>query len=118
MIKETANELMLCFGENIFLPVVTQDYQSKEVLLVAFTNKEAFERTIKTGYATYWSRSRNKLWTKGETSGEKLRIVGIRVNCEQNSLLYLVEMEGNSACHTKNRSCYYRRLTKKGKLEF
>lgn len=125
MKKEYTLELMLDFGENgkKMIPVVTQDYNSKDVLILSFANKEAFEKTIEIGYATYWSRSRNELWIKGLTSGDMLKIKEIRVNCEQNSLLYLVEMMGRGACHAKDsngkamKSCYYRRIIGDG-LEY
>ncbi len=110
-------EELLDFGSSGIIPVATQDYKTKDVLIVCSVNKEAFERTLATGYATYWSRSRNCLWTKGETSGDKLRIKEIRVNCEQNSLLYLVEPVKVNACHTGRQSCFYRRI-KDGRLEF
>ncbi|MCE0522237.1 MAG: phosphoribosyl-AMP cyclohydrolase [Methylacidiphilales bacterium] len=105
------------------LPVVVQDADSREVLVVAYSNREALERTLKTGIATFWSTSRNELWIKGATSGDTLQIVDIRVNCEQNSLLYLVRMVGGGVCHTKDahgktrKTCYYRSL-KDGKLSF
>jgi phosphoribosyl-AMP cyclohydrolase len=104
------------------LPVVVQDADTRDVLVVAYSNKEALEHTLKTGIATFWSTSRNKLWIKGATSGDMLQIVDIRVNCEQNSLLYLVRMIGG-VCHTKDaqghtrKTCYYRSL-KDGKLSF
>jgi phosphoribosyl-AMP cyclohydrolase len=104
------------------LPVVVQDAGTREVLVVAYSNKEALEHSLKTGIATFWSTSRNKLWIKGATSGDMLQIVDIRVNCEQNSLLYLVRMVGG-VCHTKDaqgktrKTCYYRSL-KNGKLSF
>lgn len=118
MAKEYTNELMLSFGEdgNALIPVVTQDFVTKEVLILAFINKAAFEETVKSGYATYWSRSRNELWKKGLTSGDLLKIEEIRINCEQNSLLYLVTPEGKGACHAKKEdgnphiSCYYRKI--------
>jgi phosphoribosyl-AMP cyclohydrolase len=118
MAKEYTNELMLNFGNdgNTLIPVVTQDYKTKEVLILAFANKAAFEETIKSGYATYWSRSRNELWKKGLTSGDLLKIEEIRINCEQNSLLYMVTPEGKGACHAKKEdgnpysSCYYRKI--------
>jgi phosphoribosyl-AMP cyclohydrolase len=118
MAKEYTNELMLNFGEdgNILIPVVTQDFKTMEVLILAFANKAAFEETVKSGYATYWSRSRNELWKKGLTSGDLLRIEEIRINCEQNSLLYMVTTEGKGACHAKMEdgnpysSCYYRKI--------
>jgi len=105
------------------LPVVVQDADSHEVLVVAYANQQALEHTLKTGIATFWSTSRNELWIKGATSGDTLQIVDIRVNCEQNSLLYLVRMLGGGVCHTKDaqghtrKTCYYRSL-KNGKLNF
>jgi phosphoribosyl-AMP cyclohydrolase len=105
------------------LPVVVQDADSRDVLLVAYSNREALDHSLKTGIATFWSTSRNELWIKGKTSGDKLHLVDVRVNCEQNSLLYLVRMAGGGACHTKDadgktrRTCYYRSL-KDGKLGF
>ena len=92
MAKEYTNELLIDFGPEgqDLLPVVTQDLHTKEVLILAFANREAFEETLRSGYATYWSRSRRELWKKGMTSGDMLRIEEIRINCEQNSLLYLV----------------------------
>ncbi len=104
------------------LPVVVQDADSHEVLVVAYANEEALAHTLKTGLATFWSTSRNELWVKGATSGDTLQIVDVRVNCEQNSLLYLVRMVGGGVCHTKDvggqtrKTCYYRSL-KDGKLE-
>jgi phosphoribosyl-AMP cyclohydrolase len=125
MSKEYTNELLIDFGSDgkKLLPVVTQDYQTKEVLILSFVNREAFEESRRSGYATYWSRSRNEIWKKGLTSGDMMRIKEIRINCEQNSLLFLVIPEGKGACHAKKadgmpyRSCYYRRITNSDKLE-
>lgn len=125
MSKEYTTELLLDFGpegKNL-IPVVTQDIHTREVLMVAFANKEAFEETRRSGYATYWSRSRNELWKKGLTSGDLLRVEEIRINCEQNSLLYLVTPLGRGACHAKKpdgspyESCYYRKIRPDGSLE-
>jgi phosphoribosyl-AMP cyclohydrolase len=118
MSKEYTEELLLDFGSdgNTLVPVVTQDFQTKEVLILAFANKEAFEETVNSGYATYYSRSRKELWKKGMTSGDMLRIEEIRINCEQNSLLYMVTPMGKGACHAKKddgmpySSCYYRKI--------
>ena len=118
MSKEYTTDLQLSFGDDgqTLVPVVTQDYTTKEVLILAFANRAAFEETLKSGYATYWSRSRNELWKKGMTSGDILKIEEIRINCEQNSLLYLVTPQGKGACHAKKEdgnphtSCYYRRI--------
>lgn len=105
------------------VPVAVQDADSKEVLLVAYANEAALTYTLEHGVAAFWSTSRNALWVKGATSGDTLALVEVRVNCEQNSLLYLVRPLGEGACHTKGvdgksrPSCYYRRL-QKGRLEF
>jgi phosphoribosyl-AMP cyclohydrolase len=124
MAKEHTKDLLLDFGADgrTLLPVVTQDAVTKEVLILAFANREAFEETRRSGYATFWSRSRNELWKKGLTSGDLLRVEEIRVNCEQSSLVYLVTPQGKGACHAKRpdglpyRSCYYRRLEADGSL--
>jgi phosphoribosyl-AMP cyclohydrolase len=106
------------------LPVVVQDARTLEVLIVAYANQEALDYTLEHGVAAFWSTSRNELWVKGATSGDSLRLVEVRVNCEQNSLLYLVEPLGKGACHTKDAegntrtSCYYRRIDEDGALEF
>ena len=125
MSKEYTTELLINFGEDgqKLLPVVTQNSATKEVLILAFVNKEAFEETRRSGYATYWSRSRSELWKKGLTSGDMLQIDEIRINCEQNSLLYLVTPLGKGACHAKKEngmpysSCYYRKINKDNSLE-
>ena len=118
MAKEYTKELLIDFGPEgeKLIPVVTQDYNTKEVLILSFANKQAFEETRRSNYATYWSRSRKELWKKGLTSGDLLRVNEIRINCEQNSLLYLVTPEGKGACHAKKEdgnpysSCYYRKI--------
>ncbi len=124
MAKEYTKELLVDFGPDgrTLLPVVTQDAATKDVLILAFVNREAFEETRRSGFATYWSRSRNELWKKGLTSGDMLRVEEIRINCEQNSLVYLVTPQGKGACHAKQpdglpyRSCYYRRIEPDGTL--
>jgi phosphoribosyl-AMP cyclohydrolase len=104
------------------VPVIVQDVKTKEVLILAYANEKALRHTLESGLATFWSTSRNELWIKGKTSGDELKIAEVRVNCEQNSLLYLVEMVGRGSCHVKDASgqtrfgCYYRRI-KNGKLE-
>lgn len=125
MSKEYTHDLLLDFGPdgNTLIPVVTQDSITKEVLILAFANKEAFEETRKSGFATYWSRSRKELWKKGMTSGDMLEINEIRINCEQNSLVYLVTPKGSGACHAKKddgnpySTCYYRKIKDDGTLE-
>jgi len=86
-------------------PVVVQDANTREVLMLAYANDEALQKTKETGYAWYWSRSRNKLWMKGETSGNVQKIVGVRDDCDNDALLYLVEQKG-VACHTGRYSCF------------
>ncbi len=108
-------------GEGV-IPVAVQDADTREVLIVAYANDQALEHAVRNGVAAFWSTSREELWVKGATSGDTLELVDIRINCEQNSLLYLVRPRGKGACHTKDRTgrprrtCYYRRL-KNGKLE-
>ena len=100
------------------LPVVVQDISSKEVLMVGYANKEAIEEALKRKLAVFFSTSRGKLWIKGEESGNFLPLKEIRVNCEQNSLLYLVDAPSINACHTQRRSCFYRKIQGKDQLEF
>jgi len=97
----------LKFDENGLIPVITQSYYTGKVLMQAYANKQAIEKTMKTGYATYFSRSRNQLWVKGETSGNKQKVVKIKVDCDEDSILYLVKDYG-VACHTGKESCFYR----------
>ncbi|MDY6950132.1 MAG: phosphoribosyl-AMP cyclohydrolase [Thermodesulfobacteriota bacterium] len=97
------------------IPVAVQNADTKEVILVAYTNREALDRSIRSRIATFWSTSRNELWIKGKGSGNQFELLEVRVNCEQNSLLYMVKPQGGGICHTKNsagraRDCYYRRL--------
>jgi phosphoribosyl-AMP cyclohydrolase len=104
------------------LPVVLQDAGSRDVLFIGYANREAVEATLKERIAVLWSTSRNELWRKGATSGDVLELVEIRVNCEQNSLLYLVRRTTGGACHTTLPSgearpaCYYRELTDENTL--
>jgi phosphoribosyl-AMP cyclohydrolase len=92
------------------VPVVAQEGASGAVLMLAYMNAEALARTLAEGVLVFWSRSRQTLWRKGERSGNTLRLLELRVNCEGNSLLALVALEGAAACHEGYRSCYYRRL--------
>ncbi len=106
------------------VPVVLQEADSGEVLFVGYANEEALAATLDRRSAVLWSTSRNELWHKGATSGDTLELVDVRINCEQNSLLYLVRRQAGGACHTTDREgatrpgCYYRRLGADGVLEF
>ncbi|OHX65243.1 phosphoribosyl-AMP cyclohydrolase [Flammeovirga pacifica] len=99
-----------------FVPVIVQDVDSMEILMQGWGNKESLKVTMEKGMATFWSTSRNELWTKGETSGEYLKMVEILTDCDQDALLYKVKMMGKGACHTKNKdnqprtSCFYRKV--------
>jgi phosphoribosyl-AMP cyclohydrolase len=97
----------LVFNEAGLIPAIAQEEKTGEVLMVAWMNREAIEETLATGQVCYFSRSRNKLWRKGETSGQVQRLVELRIDCDGDSLLLLVEQTG-VACHTGRRSCFYR----------
>jgi phosphoribosyl-AMP cyclohydrolase len=89
---------------------VIQDHASKRVLMVGFMNEESFRKTVETGYATFFSRSRNKLWLKGETSGHRLVVKEISTDCDRDALLIQVEARGPGVCHEGYESCFFRRL--------
>jgi phosphoribosyl-AMP cyclohydrolase len=105
------------------LPVAVQNIDTGEVILVAYANQQALRAAIASRSAVFWSTSRNELWEKGKTSGETFDLIEVRVNCEQNSLLYRVRPRRGGICHTQNsagapRNCYYRRLNfETGELE-
>ncbi|HOK44798.1 MAG TPA: phosphoribosyl-AMP cyclohydrolase [Bryobacteraceae bacterium] len=92
------------------LPAVIQDHATGRVLMVGFMNEEAFRKTVETGYATFYSRSRKKLWLKGESSGHRLVVKEISTDCDQDALLIRVEALGPGVCHNGYQSCFYRRL--------
>ena len=100
------------------IPVVIQDNKTKNVLMLGYMNQLALNKTIKTNIIYFWSTSKNKLWKKGEESGNILKLIEIFINCEQNSLLCKVEIQGVGACHTQNnqgkyrKSCFYRKIYK------
>ena len=96
----------LRFNKAGLIPVIAQDKSTGEVLMMAWMNTEAVERTLKTGRVTYWSRSRQAFWIKGETSGHIQELVDFRVDCDRDCLLVLVRQTG-PACHTNRRSCFY-----------
>jgi phosphoribosyl-AMP cyclohydrolase len=92
------------------LPAIVQDYKTSEVLMLAYINTLAWEKTLATGKAHYWSRSRKKLWLKGETSGHVQKIHQILVDCDEDTVVFKVEQLGGAACHTGHRSCFFRQL--------
>ncbi len=96
----------LKFDDKGLIPVVAQQHDTGEVLMVAWMNADAVAKTLETGRVTYWSRSRQSYWIKGETSGHVQKLVELRVDCDRDCLLALVEQEG-PACHTNRRSCFY-----------
>lgn len=118
---EEGTELLLDFtklsrlGGAEVLPCAVQDADTREVILIAYVNEAALRAAVEARAAVFWSTSRNELWEKGKTSGETFELLEVRVNCEQNSLLYIVRPRRGGICHTRNRAdqprnCYYRRL--------
>ena len=91
------------------IPVIAQDHETRDVLMFAWMNAEAVARTLATGAVTYWSRSRAAFWVKGETSGHRQRLVGMRLDCDRDCLLVLVDQTG-PACHTNRQSCFFTAL--------
>ena len=98
------------FGPDGLIPCITTDETTNEVLMFAFMNAESLALTIKTGKASYWSRSRNKLWVKGEESGNAQLVRELRVDCDQDVILLKVQNVGGAACHNGYKSCFYRKL--------
>ncbi len=117
---EEGRELLIDFAKRGgVVPVVVQDIADGRILMLAYVNRQALETTLEKGMATFWSTSRNELWTKGETSGDFLKIVDIYIDCDQDALIYRVELQGGGSCHTRDpvsgqtrASCFYRKLNK------
>ena len=112
---EEGSKLQLQFKKRGgLLPVVVQEHESMQILMLGYVNEEAFEYTLKSGKATFWSTSRNKIWTKGETSGNTLMMKNILVDCDQDAIIYQVNLVGEGVCHTVNqegkhrKACFYR----------
>lgn len=114
---ETTKTLTPRFDQNGLIAAIAQDHASGEVLMLAWMNEEALKLTLETGRATYWSRSRQKLWRKGEESGHVQRVIEARIDCDQDAVLLRVEQTG-PACHTGARSCFYRIADAGGALTF
>ena len=101
------------YDENGLIPAIVTDAKDGAVVMLAYMNAEALERTLETGEAHYWSRSRRELWRKGATSGDTQKVVDIRLDCDQDTLLLSVTMAGRGvACHTGRHSCFYRRVSR------
>ena len=98
------------------IPAIVQDDASGEVLMLGFMNREALAKTQATGFVTFFSRSRQKLWTKGETSGQRLQLRELRVDCDLDAILVRVDLAGDAVCHEGYRSCFFRRMGPDGKL--
>lgn len=96
-------------GEGL-VPAIIQDVVTKEVLMLGYMNELSYQKTLETEYVHFWSRSRNELWLKGETSGNKLKIVDMAKDCDSDTLLIQVKLEGKAVCHTGERSCFYTKI--------
>ena len=108
----------LKFDEKGLIPAVVQDAESAEVLMVGFMNEDALARTQRTGFVTFFSRTRNVLWTKGETSGNRLQVVETLVDCDDDTVLIKVKRLGDgNVCHTGERTCFFRRLANDATVE-
>ncbi len=100
----------LRWNDEGLIPAVAQETVSGRVLMLAWMNREALRRTLEEGYAIYWSRSRDRLWRKGEESGHVQRVLELRLDCDNDAVLLLVEQQGGVACHTGRESCFFQRL--------
>ena len=111
MTKPTTPDIsMIKYDEKGLLPAIAQDAATGEVLMFAWMNREALALTAETGHAVYWSRSRGRLWHKGEESGHTQKVLDLRVDCDKDVVLMKVEQSGGIACHTGRRSCFFNRL--------
>ena len=103
----------LKFQDNL-IPAIVQDKTTGDVLMLGYMNNEAYQKTLSTGYVTFFSRSRQKLWIKGETSGHKLRVHEMRTDCDNDALLVQAELAGPGCCHMGYKSCFFRKVTSEG----
>lgn len=108
MSESWLNELR--WTEDGLVPVIAQQADTGKVMMFAWMNREALKLTAKEGYAVYWSRSRNKLWRKGEESGHVQKVLGVYLDCDEDVILLKIEQQGGIACHTGRESCFYRAL--------
>lgn len=98
------------YSDNGLVTAIAQDHQTNEILMVAYMNEQTLRRTLESGTMTYWSRSRQKVWVKGESSGNTQDVKEVRIDCDGDAILFKVEQKGGAACHTGHRSCFYRKL--------
>jgi len=117
--RETSTELFATvkYDDKGLVPCVVQDYKDGTVLMVAYMNEQSLKRTLETQQAVFWSRSRQAYWIKGESSGNIQKLKELRIDCDGDCLVAKVEQIGDAACHTGQRSCFYRITDAKGKLE-
>ena len=115
--RDETLEFIPQWNEQGLIPVIAQDIDDHQVKMMAWMNEEALKLTLETGFAHYWTRSRQKIWKKGESSGHLQKVIEIRVDCDQDCLLILIKQEG-AACHTGRKSCFYRVLKKNETLTF
>jgi phosphoribosyl-AMP cyclohydrolase len=108
--KNTAWLDEIRYTDEGLVPVIAQDAKTGKVLMFAWMNRESLQLTAQEGYAVYWSRSRKKLWRKGEESGHRQKIISLQLDCDEDVLLLKIEQEGGIACHTGRESCFYRQL--------
>ena len=112
--SDTGNNLPDFDRAGGLIPAIAQDAQTGEILMMAYMNEESYRETLATGRAVYFSRSRNKLWRKGEESGNTQQIKSVYLDCDRDTILLKVDQIGDAACHTGYRSCFYRKVTDQG----
>lgn len=103
--------------EGGLIPAIVQDHLNGDVLMLGFMNREALAKTQETGFVTFFSRSRQKLWMKGESSGQKLLLRDLRVDCDGDALLVRAELDGGAVCHEGYRSCFFRKIARDGDIQ-
>ncbi len=107
--------IKLDFGKDGgLIPAIAQDAETGDVLMLAYINEESWNETLRSGCATYWSRSRSKLWKKGEVSGNVQKVKEIFVDCDNDAVIFKIDQIGGAACHTGHRSCFYTKVTEDG----
>lgn len=114
---DETTQIQLKFDANGLIAAIAQDHQSREILMLAWMNQDALDKTMETGEAHYWSRSRQELWHKGATSGAVQIVKDVLIDCDQDAVILLIDQKSSGACHTGRPSCFYRRI-KNGTLEF